>query len=107
MPYRAEFLLILLWGMFRGWGTQTIAHHAGVHRETVLKYRRRLQARPSEIFHLPVLFPRKRLTKGTRRWHCEVCDQDVDGSETWARKHTAYHFFSIELVEMNGVADPR
>jgi hypothetical protein len=106
MPYKAEFLLILLWGMYRKWGSSAIARQTRTHVKTVIRYQRRLHARPSDIFRLPILFHKKRLNRRTSLWHCEVCDRDVEGSETKARKHTAYHFFSYELVELRGVAEP-
>ena len=105
MPYLAEFLLVLLWGMYRKWGSSAIARQTRTSRNTVLTYQRRLFARPADIFRLPILHHKKRLTRGTSLWHCEVCDQDVEGSQTKARKHTAYHFFSFEIVELRGVAD--
>ena len=84
MPYKAEFLLIMLWGMYRAWGTAAIARQSRVSQKTVSRYKRRLFARPADIFRLPILYHKKRLTRGTSLWHCEVCDMDVEGSQTKA-----------------------
>ena len=34
MRYRMEVLLVLLWGMYRGWDNQSIAYQTGTHYQT-------------------------------------------------------------------------
>ena len=105
LRYKAEFLHVLLWGMYMGWSDTSIAYHAETAPRTVYNYKLWLCDNPGEIFRFPILRHERRLTKGTSRWRCEVCNDGIDGSEIKARKHVASHFFSFEIIQLNGIAD--
>lgn len=105
MRYRMEFLLVLLWGMYRGWDNQSIAYQTGTHYQTVVGHRRQLSDAPSEIFKCPLLRHVKDLTRRKSLWHCEVCNDRISSTEVQAREHVASHFFSPETIALNGVMD--
>ena len=89
--------------MYNDWDNKSIAHRAQTTSRTVSTYKLWLGDNPGEIFRLPVLRHERRLTKGKRRWRCEVCSDGIDGSEIKARKHVASHFFSETTIQLNGV----
>ena len=94
--------IIVLWGMYRGWGDSAISKYVGCSTSTIGRVRDRFQKDPSEIFRCPVMSGILRNRK--IMWKCEVCGLPLLGmSERKARIHVARHFVSETEIQLNGV----
>ena len=78
--------IIVLWGMYRGWGTTTVK-----------KVRDRFCNNPSEIFRNPVLSGILRAGKVV--WKCEVCGIPMPGTEPV--NSYGYMFVSVRVDANN------
>ena len=93
----------VLWGVYRGWSDSQIGRHFYIHRNTVLRARRRFAESPPTIFRIPILHQG---VSGTRQmWRCEVCDARMRGSKREARTHVARHFVVRDDILYGGIMD--
>ena len=98
----AERDIIVLWGMYRGWGVTAMSKRIGGSATTVRKVRTGFHKDPSEIFRLPVMSGILHRNKTT--WKCEACGLPLLGmSEQKARTHVARHFVPDMVIQLNGV----
>ena len=101
--YPAEFALVVMWTMHRGWNNTTIARTIGINRKAVASQKRIFQRQPGEIFRLPLLLSLNGAAGRKGLWKCEGCDTKISGTETPARHHVASHFVSETSIQLYGL----
>ncbi len=99
--YPMECALVVLWGMWRGWSNAAISRLVGVHPSTIKRYKQTFYKRPWNVFGSPVLH--RGVKGGKTLWTCQVCGDEMTGSEQKAREHVAGHMVPMEIIKRNGV----
>ena len=103
-PYPVERDIIILYGLWNGWGYAAIGNYCRLTAPSVRRHIDRLQSTPGDLFKLPILFTG--LVGGKRVFRCEFCGNtqfEKDTTEERARLHVAGHVTTEDYIQTFGV----